>query len=65
VAAATLDFERSGINRVMAGIRTYEELGPVRQGDQGGSQAPHEHAPRALQAGELKVEFEVGRMLGI
>jgi alkylation response protein AidB-like acyl-CoA dehydrogenase len=26
VAAATLDFERSGINRVVAGIRVYEEL---------------------------------------
>src|SRR4029453_841437 len=26
IAAATLDFERSGINRVVAGIRIYEEL---------------------------------------
>ena len=31
VAAATLDFERSGINRVVMGYRTFEELAAVRR----------------------------------
>ncbi len=60
VAAATLDFERSGINRVVAGIRVYEEL------------AAYAREHRALLAerpalrhklAELGIEFHAGRLL--
>jgi hypothetical protein len=63
VAAATLDFERSGINRVMAGVRLYEELveyarETVRDG------RPLMALPTVRhKLAELRIEFEVGRLL--
>ncbi len=63
VAAATLDFERSGINRVMAGIRTYEELVQYAKETKVGTR-PLMSLPQVRhKLAELKVEFEVGRML--
>ncbi|GBD12356.1 Putative acyl-CoA dehydrogenase FadE17 [bacterium HR24] len=63
VAAATLDFERSGINRVMAGIRLYEELVQfARETERDGRPLLAVPAVRHKLA-ELKIEFQVGRLL--
>ncbi|HXG41500.1 MAG TPA: acyl-CoA dehydrogenase [Dehalococcoidia bacterium] len=63
VAAATLDFERSGINRVMAGIRLYEELVQfARETERDGRPLLAVPAVRYKLA-ELKIEFQVGRLL--
>jgi alkylation response protein AidB-like acyl-CoA dehydrogenase len=61
VATTTLDFERSGIQRVIGGLRTYEQLVQfaaehVRQ--HGPLPAPIRH-----RLAELKIGYEVGRML--
>jgi alkylation response protein AidB-like acyl-CoA dehydrogenase len=59
IAAATLDFERSGINRVVAGIRIYEELVDLcRRTPQYGSRP----GVGPLLA-ELGLEFQIGRLL--
>ncbi len=63
VAAATLDFERSGINRVVAGIRLYDELVEyARETQRDGRPLMAVPAVRHRLA-ELKIEFEVGRLL--
>jgi alkylation response protein AidB-like acyl-CoA dehydrogenase len=60
VAAATLDFERSGINRVVAGIRAYEELLQyVRQSRHLVAERPELRSRLA----ELGIEFHAGRLL--
>jgi alkylation response protein AidB-like acyl-CoA dehydrogenase len=61
VATTTLDFERSGIQRVIGGLRTYEQLvqfAAEHARDQGPLRAPIRH-----RLAELKIEYEVGRML--
>jgi alkylation response protein AidB-like acyl-CoA dehydrogenase len=60
VAAATLDFERSGINRVVAGIRVYEEL--VGYASQSRSVLAARPELRHKLA-ELGIEFQAGRLL--
>ncbi len=63
VAAATLDFERSGINRVIAGIRTYEDLVDyAAQTKMDGHRLIDEPGVRH-KLGELAIEFAVGRLL--
>ncbi|MBI2912967.1 MAG: acyl-CoA dehydrogenase family protein, partial [Chloroflexi bacterium] len=63
VAAATLDFERSGINRVVAGYRTYEEMVEYAvQRKVDGHRLVDDSRVR-LRLGELAIEFQVGRML--
>ncbi len=63
VAAATLDFERSGINRVMAGVRLYEELVEyARETARDGRPLTALPTVRHKLA-ELRIEFEVGRLL--
>ena len=63
VAAATLDFERSGINRVVAGIRTYEELVDfAKETRRNGKPLIADQAVRRKLA-ELRIEFETGRLL--
>ncbi len=63
VAAATLDFERSGINRVVAGIRMYEELVQyARETPLDGRRVIDEGNMRNKLA-ELAIEFTAGRML--
>jgi 3-oxocholest-4-en-26-oyl-CoA dehydrogenase alpha subunit len=58
VAAATLDFERSGINRVVAGIRVYEELVEfARQ-----NELADKDAARIMLA-ELGIELTAGKLL--
>ena len=63
VATTTLDFERSGINRVMWSLRLYEEVVEyVRQ-----ARARHEAWARAAwirnKLAELRLEFEAARLL--
>jgi alkylation response protein AidB-like acyl-CoA dehydrogenase len=63
VAAATLDFERSGINRVVAGIRVYEELREyARESTRNGGRIYDDPGVR-LKLAELGLEFAVGRLL--
>ncbi len=59
VGAATLDFERSGINRVVAGIRMYEELISFARETK---VAAGRSAVRARLA-ELGIEIHTGRLL--
>jgi alkylation response protein AidB-like acyl-CoA dehydrogenase len=63
VAAATLDFERSGINRVVTGYRMHEEL--VEYAAQaradGGSLLDDMRVRHKLA--ELAIEFQAGRLL--
>jgi alkylation response protein AidB-like acyl-CoA dehydrogenase len=63
VATATLDFERSGIQRVIGSMRTYEQLaGYARETKRSGRPLLAEPTI-AHQLAELKIEFEVGRLL--
>ncbi len=63
VAAATLDFERSGINRVVTGIRLYEELVEyAAQAKANGRRLMDDTRVRHKLA-ELAIEFQAGRLL--
>ena len=63
IATTTLDFERSGIQRVMGGYRTYEQLvAYARETRRDGRPILAQPAVRHRLA-ELKIEFEVGRLL--
>src|SRR3990170_7442293 len=63
VAAATLDFERSGINRVVTGIRLYEELVEcAAQSKADGGRLLDDTRVRHKLA-ELAIEFQAGRLL--
>jgi alkylation response protein AidB-like acyl-CoA dehydrogenase len=63
VGAATLDFERSGINRVVAGYRTFEELIEwCAQSKRNGRRVIDEGPVRSRLA-DLAIEFTTGRML--
>jgi alkylation response protein AidB-like acyl-CoA dehydrogenase len=63
IAAATLDFERSGINRVVAGIRSYEELVDfARETKADGASLISRRTVRNRLA-ELGIEFVAGRLL--
>jgi alkylation response protein AidB-like acyl-CoA dehydrogenase len=59
VAAATLDFERSGINRVVAGVRVFEELVDYARETRVSNERPEMRAKLA----ELAIELTTGRML--
>ena len=63
VAAATLDFERSGINRVVMGIRMHEELVEyaAEAGADGGRLLDDIRVRQKLA--ELAIEFQAGRLL--
>ncbi len=63
VAATTLDFERSGIARVVAAIRTLEELTAFakRPGPDGRRAIDNERVRHRLA--EMHIEFAVGRLL--
>jgi alkylation response protein AidB-like acyl-CoA dehydrogenase len=63
IAAATLDFERSGINRVVAGIRIHEELVEyAAQTRLNGGRIIDNGGVRHKLA-ELAIEFQAGRLL--
>lgn len=63
VAAATLDFERSGINRVVAGIRTYEDLVEYAAQKQVNGRLLLDEPGVRNKLAELAIEFQVGRLL--
>jgi len=58
VATATLDFERSGIQRVIGSYRTYEQLLAYAREERLGAHPLVRH-----KLAELKIEFEVGKQL--
>jgi len=63
VATSTLDFERSGIQRVIGSYRTYEQLvAYARETPRNGRSLLADPLVRGRLA-ELKIEFEVGRAL--
>ncbi len=63
VAAATLDFERSGINRVVAGLRLFEELVDYAVRTRANSHRLADEAGVRHKLGELAIEFQAGRLL--
>jgi alkylation response protein AidB-like acyl-CoA dehydrogenase len=63
VATTTLDFERSGIGRVIGGIRTYEQLVAFAADALRGRTSRAAFTPVRHRLAELKIEYEVGRML--
>jgi len=58
VATATLDFERSGIQRVIGSYRTYEQLLAYAR-----EERVARHPLVRHKLAELKIEFEVGKQL--
>ena len=63
VATATLDFERSGIQRVIGSRKTYDKLVEyTRDTKRNGRQLIHHPLVRAKLA-DLRIEFEVGKNL--
>jgi alkylation response protein AidB-like acyl-CoA dehydrogenase len=67
VATATLDFERSGIQRVIGSYRNFQPLldyarDTAAQGGRNGSRVIDDPLVRNKLA-DLKIEFEVGRLL--
>ncbi|TMB65460.1 MAG: PrsW family intramembrane metalloprotease [Chloroflexi bacterium] len=63
IAAATLDFERSGINRVVAGIRIYEELVEYAAQTRHNGGALIDDGSVRHKLAELAIEFQAGRLL--
>ncbi len=63
VATATLDFERSGIQRVTGSYRTYEQLVDYARDARRDGRPLLAHPLVRRQLAELKIEFEVGRLL--
>jgi alkylation response protein AidB-like acyl-CoA dehydrogenase len=59
VGAATLDFERSGINRVVAGIRMYEEMIAFARE----TKVAASRTPIRAKLAELGIEIHTGRLL--
>ena len=63
VATSTLDFERSGIQRVIGSLRTYERLVAFARETERDGRPLMAHPLVRHQLAELKIEFEVGRNL--
>ena len=63
IAAATLDFERSGINRVIAGFRAYEELTEYARESRVDSRPLMAEGTVRSKLAELGIEFVAGRLL--
>lgn len=63
VGAATLDFERSGINRVVAGIRVYEELREYAKTTRVNGHRVFDESGVRNKLAELGLEFTIGRLL--
>jgi alkylation response protein AidB-like acyl-CoA dehydrogenase len=63
VSTATLDFERSGIQRIIGTYRTYDQLVQYAKTAQLGGKPVLAHQPIRHALAELKIEFEVGRLL--
>jgi alkylation response protein AidB-like acyl-CoA dehydrogenase len=63
IAAATLDFERSGIGRVVAGVRIYEDLLAYARETVDGGRPLFARPSVRNKLAELAIEFEAGRLL--
>jgi alkylation response protein AidB-like acyl-CoA dehydrogenase len=63
VATSTLDFERSGIQRVIGSLRTYNELVSFAADMVAGGASSLGYQAVRHRLADLKIEFEVGRML--
>jgi alkylation response protein AidB-like acyl-CoA dehydrogenase len=63
VAAATLDFERSGINRVVMGYRTFEELSSYARDTRVNGRRLGDEGTVRNKLADLAIEFTAGRML--
>jgi alkylation response protein AidB-like acyl-CoA dehydrogenase len=63
VATATLDFERSGIQRVIGSLRAYNDLVAYAAEVSARGDAPPNFKQMRHRLAELKIEFEVGRLL--
>jgi alkylation response protein AidB-like acyl-CoA dehydrogenase len=63
IGTTTLDFERSGIARVMGGLRTYRRLVKYCCEPQSDGQRLIARGNVRRKLAELKIEFEVGRLL--
>jgi alkylation response protein AidB-like acyl-CoA dehydrogenase len=63
VSAATLDFERSGIGRIIGTYRTYDQLVQYAKTAHLLGKPVLAHQPVRHALAELKLEFEVGRLL--
>jgi alkylation response protein AidB-like acyl-CoA dehydrogenase len=63
VATTTLDFERSGIQRIMYALRTYEDLLRYAFETRTDGGTLDERPPVRHTLAELRIEFEVGRLL--
>jgi alkylation response protein AidB-like acyl-CoA dehydrogenase len=63
VGAATLDFERSGIIRVVAGIRVYEELREFAKDVRSNGKRLFDVREVRNKLAELGLEFTIGRLL--
>ena len=63
VATATLDFERSGIGRVIGSRKTYEQLVTYTRETMRGGRPLIEHPLVRAKLADLRIEFEVGKNL--
>jgi alkylation response protein AidB-like acyl-CoA dehydrogenase len=63
VATATLDFERSGIQRVIGSRKTYEQLVTYTRETMRGGRLLIEHPLVRAKLADLRIEFEVGKNL--
>ena len=63
VGTSTLDFERSGIGRVIGSMRTYRDIVAYARDLVARGDVPRAYAPLRHRVAELGIEFEVGRML--
>jgi alkylation response protein AidB-like acyl-CoA dehydrogenase len=63
VSTATLDFERSGIQRVMGSLRTFRQLVTYARETQRNGRPVAAHPLVRYKLADLQVEFEVGRLL--
>jgi len=63
VATTTLDFERSGIQRVMYALRTYEDLVRYAFETKTGGGTLADRPSVRYKLAELRIEFHVGRLL--
>lgn len=63
VATSTLDFERSGIQRVIGSMRTYDDLVTYARDLASAGRLARAYASVRARLADLKIEFEVGRLL--
>ncbi|HZP56732.1 MAG TPA: acyl-CoA dehydrogenase family protein [Dehalococcoidia bacterium] len=63
VATSTLDFERSGIQRVIGSMRTYRDLVDYARDLVRGGRLPSAYESVRMRLADLQIAFEVGRML--